>query len=366
MNYYWDGQQVLQGNNPYDLWADGTSGSMRADIPPLELLILSLVVYFVPHVYGIRLFFVFFDALILICLAYLYRHNRQAMWSWLLLYGFGPAPLYMFTLTPVDRPLLFSLLLLTLIVVESAHTKRRWLSAILIGLLGAIKWLGIFIGFTILMQAANRKWRDLFILGAIAGGIFLGSHLLWFPSWQIVYEFRSARMQSTPFHTGIAVVLQSLGIYMPSLYQPLMILSWVAVQVAWWFEYLSLRQSITLSFMASVYWAVDVTPQMLWFITMFLLLAIDWFSLYRLIWVWILMIFETLLFATSVYPSIGAPFSLDIFVPITPLYGTVLMSFMSQWMVWVCLFWLIYDNMKGPQYKRKSRSIDLISMGRTD
>jgi hypothetical protein len=88
-NYFWPAQQVLEGRNPYELWAEGASGERRSDITPLELLLFVPVVALWEDSKAIQLLFVAADAGVLLLGITLFT-TRQARLGFTAFYGFSP------------------------------------------------------------------------------------------------------------------------------------------------------------------------------------------------------------------------------------------------------------------------------------
>lgn len=274
-NYFWAGSQVAQGRSPYRLWAQNLAGPW-ADMLPLELALLGAVVSSGGSPQALRWFFLLADLLVLL-LAYrvLSEKPRQRL-GWMILYALTPGPLYFFTLTPSDKPLILAGLLAILWAAKNSEEKwAPWITVLFTGLLAAFKWFGPFIAFPVAwFYGRQRVRRILFILAGI-GIIFGLTHLLWFPEWMVVYRFRQMRF-GPPFHSGLAILLYAAGVPMPRLYTPLMLGSWVLVQWFYLRGRLRFPVAMVLSVLAVLIWAPDTTAQMLFLLTLLVLLVVDW------------------------------------------------------------------------------------------
>lgn len=257
-NYFWAADQVVRGQSAYRLWAQNLGG-FRADVLPLELAILSLVVWVGKSPQALRGFFLLGDTLVML-LAYRWladQPHRRALW--ILLYALTPGPLYFFTLTPSDKPLILAGILAILELSRNMHRPRFCVLSILsTGLLAAFKWFGLFFAFPIARVCGRQRIARLLIALAGIGLIFGITHLLWFPDWMVVYQFRRMRF-GPPFHSGLAVLLQALGLPMPWLYLPLMAISWILVQYLHLCGRIRIHEAIVLSILSVLIWTPDTT-----------------------------------------------------------------------------------------------------------
>ncbi|HXF69368.1 MAG TPA: hypothetical protein VNK89_06145 [Thermoflexus sp.] len=242
----------------------------------MELVLLGAVVSIGKSPQALRWFFLLADLFVLL---FAYRalsdHPQRRRW-WMILYALTPGPLYFFTLTPSDKPLILAGLLVVLWAVKSSGRKwADWLAVLFTGLLAAFKWFGLLIAFPVAWVYGRRRVpRVLEVLVGVAI-IFGLTHLLWFPEWTIVYRFRQMRF-GPPFHSGLAVLLHAIGLPMPQLYTPLMVGSWVLVQYLHLRDRIDFPLAMALSVLAVLIWAPDTTAQMLFLLTLLLLLAVDW------------------------------------------------------------------------------------------
>ncbi len=274
-NYFWAGFQTAQGRSPYRLWAQHLTGP-RSDVLPLELALLSLVVSLGKTPLALRGLFLLADAAVLFLATRVLKDQpRRQLW-WTFLYALTPGPLYFFTMTPSDKPLLLAGVLAVLWLAQRSDRRRVcWFLALVAGLLAGFKWLGLFIAFPIAWSCGRRRMIPASLLLLSVGLIFGLSHLLWFPDWMIVYQFRQMRF-GPPLHSGLAVLLQAIGLPMPPLYLPLMIASWALIQILYLRGCIQLPATLVFSILAILLWAPDTTAQMLFWLMLLVLLVVNW------------------------------------------------------------------------------------------
>ncbi|MBC7227601.1 MAG: hypothetical protein H5T61_10260 [Thermoflexales bacterium] len=339
-NYFWAAERVIGGENPYILWQNHLQGP-RSDLLPLELLLLSLIISVWESPYAIRVFFGLCDVVVMLLIIRLFRDNTLRKILWLTFYGLGAGPLFLFVLTPTDKTLLLALVLL-IVVLARFYRPYPWVYSIILGLLAALKWIGLVIAFPVLHAFARNK-RQLFCLFLVVIALFGVSHVLWYPDWQIVYKFRASRLHLPPFHTSVALVLQKLGMPMQNLYSFLIVLSLAACGLAYLLGWIDWEKAMALSLWAFVYWTPDCTPQMLLFVSILLLIEVDWTSWKHSLIIWVGMLFHTLISAASVYPIIGGLIDLQWMTNFTGIYGSTRTAVLSQVFPLSCLFLLIKD-----------------------
>lgn len=331
-NYFWAANTLTQGDNPYLLWANNISGP-RSDLLPAELALLAGLVSIYPDPFMIRIFIFVCEIGILLMLWRMQDGKRRNYW--LLLYGLGPS-LYYFVYTPNDKSLLFLLILFIYWQIDH-RSQFTWLT---VGLLAALKWLGCFIGLPILHAATNGNWSKTIREGVFAAAIFIAWHGFLYPSWWIVYWFRAQRMSGTPFHSGITVVLDHLGIWEPWFYQPISIGLWLIVTIVWYANTFSTHWAAGLSIFSLIYFAPDITPQMIWFLALILLLAYDW-SPYATV-ILAAALFHLLLGIADQIPGVGFA------------YGSIPAILLSQLIIWTVLSVGLWASKRSSHLQTKS------------
>ncbi len=342
-NYYWAAQQAVIGNNPYRLWSQNLSGP-RSDLLPLELMLLAFAVRIGQAPIAIRLLFVVVDTAVLWSLFWLYLDRPLQQLLWVALYAISPGTLYFFTMTPSDKP--FILLVFILILLFQEKWKNRWFScypSLLTGLLGAFKWFGLFFAVPVAWESSRKRILRFFGYIAVIGGIFFLGHIPWFPDWAVVYRFRSMRFVE-PFHTGIAVLLSHIGLPMVKLYHPLMILSWGTVTWLYLKGHLDAPSTMVLSVISLLIWAPDMTPQMLFLLTLMALVVVKWDTPLRAISVWIGTSWMTLMTAAAI-----GGWGQALLVPLKTIsgaYGSISLVVWSHIMLGVSLYWLLQDRQR--------------------
>lgn len=274
-NYFWAGSQVAQGHSAYLLWAQNLAGP-RADVLPLELAFLGAAVSLGKSPQALRWFFLLADLLVLLFAYRVLSEKPRQRLRWMILYALTPGPLYFFTLTPSDKPLILAGLLAILWAAKNSKEKwASWLAGLFTGLLAAFKWFGLFIALPVAWFHGRQQARRVLLILAGTGIIFGLTHLLWFPEWMVVYRFRQMRF-GPPFHSGLAVLLYAAGVPMPSLYTPLMVGAWALVQWLHLRGRIQFPLAMVLSVLAVLIWAPDTTAQMLFLLTLLVLLVVDW------------------------------------------------------------------------------------------
>jgi hypothetical protein len=340
-NYYWAGQQAAWGNNPYRLWAQDLSGP-RSDLLPFELALLALVVRVGGTPLSIRLFFVLVDVLVL-CLILLYftGRPRQRM-LWFALYAVGVGPLYFFTMTPSDKPIQLGMFLAIMLALRSRARWGPYATSILTGLLGAFKWLGLWFAVPVAL-GSGRGWIERCLYLGTIGGVFCLGHLPWFPDWKLVYEFRSMRF-GEPFHSGLAVLLQHLGLPMVKLYYPLMATCWGLLTWFYLRGWLNTLSAMVLSIISIVIWAPDSTAQMVFFLTLMVLLVTRWDSAGRAVVVFVGTSWMALMSAASIAVFARGLPGLDRLRVLSGAYGSINSVIWPHLMLCVSLYWLVRDQ----------------------
>jgi hypothetical protein len=342
-NYYWAAKQAAEGENPYELWSQDIAGP-RSDLLPLELALLTLVVLVGKTPAAIRAFFLMVEVAVLAAILWRFAARPCQQLLWFALYAVSIGPLYLFVMTPSDKPML---LLWFIIILGALQWKDRWRScsaSLLTGLLGAFKWFGLF--FSVPVAKASSRKRNLLLFGylALIGGVFCLCHIPWFPDWMVVYQFRAMRF-GDPSHSGLAVLLKHIGLPMAKLYYPLIILSWGVVTWSYFKGWLDTPSAMALSVIAILIWAPDTTPQMLFLLTLIVLLVVRWDTLGRAAIVWGGTSWMTLMTIEAVTAAIGGPAvpGLKLTMLAGP-YGGIRRVIWSHLMLGIALFWLVRDQ----------------------
>jgi hypothetical protein len=236
--------------------------------------------------------------------------------------------------------------LLALVVIlgllESKDGLRPMAGTLVTGLLGAAKWFGMFFAVPVAKAGSRNRATLLLVNLAIIGGVFLLGHIPWLPDWLVVYRFRAMRF-GEPFHAGLAVLLGCLGLPMAKLYYPLMIASWGLVTGAHLKGWIDTGAAIVSSVLAILIWASDTTPQMLFLLTLMVLLIVRWDTPGRALIVWI----GTSWMALMTMTAIGKPASaaVDFLKPLGGTYGGVRLAVWSNAMLLLPICWLIRDQL---------------------
>ncbi|MGE5264088.1 MAG: hypothetical protein ACM3S0_11970, partial [Acidobacteriota bacterium] len=217
-NYYWPAQTVLEGENPYALWASGQSGDYRADMAPLELLVYVATTRVWNDPRAIQVLFAVFDVFNIALLAILLRGSPLNL-PFQVFYAFGPLTLYNLVLVPEDKTIALTLTFLIFYFLATLP-NREWrfaswrmnpgtLAVVAAAVLASFKWLSVFYLLPLLIFV-SRDFRSFIKSGVIFGVILALAHLPWFPAWSFVYVFRAGRV-NTPMHIAPAALLNMLG-----------------------------------------------------------------------------------------------------------------------------------------------------------
>lgn len=362
-NYYWPSQAALRGENPYALWASGQSGEFRADMTPLELVVFVATAAVWNDPRALQVLFALFDALNMVLLGVLLERSRLRL-PFQIFYALGPLTIYNLVLVPQDKTILLTLTFLVFYLlahqVLPAGSRRqeaggrpedcqlpttyRLLIVIVAALLASFKWLSVFYLVPLLIFI-SRDWRDLLKYGALFGGVMVLTHLLWFPDWLYVYQFRAART-AMPMHIAPAVLLNALGWFDKNVLLTLLAVSLAAIYALFWFKRIDIFETIALSVMAGILWTPDMDPVHLSIIVLHFLLIINWSSRGRLIAVWGLSAWVAAVYALSTragFTRYGLP---DPRLWIGA-YGSLQMIVLSYVMFVAVLAFYVFDKWRG-------------------
>ncbi|MCX7841190.1 MAG: hypothetical protein N2559_17265, partial [Anaerolineae bacterium] len=229
-NYYWPSQAALRGENPYALWASGQSGEFRSDMAPLELALFVATVAVWNDPRALQILFALFDAINIVLLGVLLKSSPIKL-PFQIFYALGPLTLYNLVLVPQDKTILLTLtfvifyLLTQYAVRNTSQVSSSTLLIIVAALLASFKWLSVFYIVPLLLFI-SRDGRAFVKYGALFGAVVVLTHLLWFPDWLYVYQFRTGRT-ATPMHTAPAVLLNALGVFDKNLFFVLLVFSFI-------------------------------------------------------------------------------------------------------------------------------------------
>lgn len=213
--YRYFGNLALHGINPYeDAPLNGPIKAYYADNPPFHMLFFAGLLAIHNSHLTIRLFFVFCDAITMIVIA---RYpGRTRLWKrrFLAFYALNPLILMWWTGFSQDKTIVFLLLTLTLLGLESNYLKTTWAATTF---LGCLKWMGGFFLpslFVETIRGQGLKAAALLVAGFFA--LFALSNLAWFPSNLIALERRNNRIKfDPPIHLSITRILSEVGLYDP-------------------------------------------------------------------------------------------------------------------------------------------------------
>lgn len=355
-NYYWPAQQVLAGDNPYTLWANGQSEGYRADMAPLELAVFTATVVIWNDPRAIQILFALCDGINVVLLGIVLKRSSLKL-PFQIFYAFGPLTLYNLTVVPQDKTILFSLTLILVYALASrpSHfalqlSKRTFeiseenVRVVLASIIAAFKWLSIFYLLP-LLATVSSSLRDLikhvfnFVL------IVALTHVLWFPSWGYVYIFRATRL-AAPYHISPGVLLNAMGASSPTLLLILLALSLLTIYVFFWRKKLDILETITLSTLAGIFWTPDMDPVHLSFIVISLMLMTNWSSPKRQIVIWSLSFFVATVYALTTHAAFGS-FSTSGLQRMTGVYASPQMILLSYALFVTVFAFYLWDKWLG-------------------
>jgi hypothetical protein len=356
-NYYWPAHAAQSGANPYVLWSTGQSGEFRADMAPVELAIYVGTVAVWDDPRAIQILFALFDVLNIILLGLLLRNSRLRL-PFQVFYALGPLTIYNLVLVPEDKTILLALTfaILYLLTLPRArdfefrvgnvdvHIASGTVVILLAGLLATFKWLSVFYILP-LMLYCSADWRGFIKHGILFGLVVLGGHLLWFPDWLYVYQFRGGRT-STPMHIAPAALLNAAGLFDKNALLILLVLGLSAIYLLFYLKRIDIFETIALATAAGILWTPDMDPVHLSLVVIVLLLVMDWTRPSRQVTIWVLSFWVAAVYALSTrtgFTRYGIP---DLRA-IVGVYGTVQMILLSYVMFVVVMGLYLFDKLRG-------------------
>jgi hypothetical protein len=352
-NYYWPAQAVLQGENPYALWASGQSGEFRADMAPLELAIYVATVRVWNDPRAIQVLFAMFDVINIALLGVLLRNSVLRL-PFQIFYALGPLTVYNLVLVSEDKTILLTLtfLLYTLLLVP-AETRwslgglrvRAWSLVIPIAaVLASFKWLSVFYLLPLLIFVSS-DWRSFLKQGLTFGAVLGLSHIPWFPAWTFVYEFRLTRV-AAPMHIALAALLNAAGLYDRTLFLLALAGALGLIYALFWFKRIDIFETIALAVMAGILWTPDMDPVHLSIVVIGFLLIVDWTRPARRVTVWGLSFWVAAVYALSTRTGF-ARYGLPDPRLITGAYGSFQMILLSYPLFIAVLVFYVFDKWRG-------------------
>lgn len=310
-NYYGVSQFALNGENPYKLYKFGESGEWVADILPLEVLFWSMLLFsthnylqVVPHVIRIdtqiplmivqQIYFIFafIDVLNIYFLGIIFQGSKLRRY-FQFFYAFNPLTIFMFTIMGEDKNVLFLLLLIIIYLIKKtakdSNFKKKLLVIFSAGALASFKWIGLFPSIPLIYHYSNNI-KDRVLLFLSFSGIFILSHVPWFPYTLYIYQSRAT------YHLGgagqqslLTLIPNNLLIYAKYLYFILIISSLLIVYILHIFNKININEAVILSIFGFMIWAPNLSGDHIALISISLMLIIDWAKNFtRIIVTWIL------------------------------------------------------------------------------
>jgi hypothetical protein len=340
---------------------------------PLELAIYVMTVAVWDDPRALQLVFALFDALNIVLLGVLLKQSRLKL-PFQIFYALGPLTVYNLVLVPADKTILLTLTFLIFYLLTlpangewriancelrianyelcfthhaSRITFRVPRSALLIvtaALLAAFKWLSVFYLLPLLLFV-SRDWRDFVKSGALFGAVVALAHLLWFPDWLYVYQFRAGRT-ATPMHTAPAVLLNALGWFDKNALLILLGVSLLAIYALFWFKRIDIFETIALATAAGILWTPDMDPVHLSLIVITFLLIVDWTRRARLLTVWTLSCWVAAVYALSTRTGFTR-YGLPDLRAVVGVYGSAQMILLSYFLGLVVVGFYVYDKVRG-------------------
>jgi hypothetical protein len=352
-NYYWPAQAVLQGENPYTLWASGQSGDYRADMAPLELLVYVATTRVWNDPRAIQVLFAIFDTINIGLLGILLTASPLRL-PFQVFYAFGPLTLYNLVLVPEDKTIVLTLTLLIFyflalpkdheLRIGFLNTSPGTLAVVAAAVLASFKWLSVFYLLPLLIFV-SRDFRSFIKYGVIFGGILALAHLPWFPAWSYVYAFRSSRVD-TPLHIAPAALLNMLGLFDRDWLLIAVGLLLLLVYSQFWAKRIDIFETMALSVAAGILWTPDMDPVHLSIVVLYFLLVLNWSSRGRQVMVWGLSFIVAGVYAVSTrtgFTRVGLP---DLRI-LTGNYGSAQMILWSYVLFIAVFIYYLFDKAHG-------------------
>ena len=352
-NYYWPAQAVLQGENPYVLWANGQSGEYRADMAPLELLVYVATTRVWNDPRAIQVLFAVFDAFNIALLAILLRGSPLRL-PFQVFYAFGPLTLYNLVLVPEDKTIALTLTFLTFYFLAAPQNSEMrlgsWrmntgaLAIVASALLASFKWLSVFYLLPLLISV-SRDLRSFIRYGVVFGVILALAHLPWFPTWSFVYAFRSGRV-NTPMHIAPAALLNMLGWFDRNRLLVIVVFLLILIYGLFWYKRIDIFETMALSVTAGVLWTPDMDPVHLSIVVIYILLVLNWASARRQAMVWGLSFVVAGVYAISTRTGFTR-YGLPDLRTVTGDYGSAQMILLSYVLFIAVFLSYLYDKARG-------------------
>lgn len=352
-NYYWPAQAVLQGENPYALWAGGQSGDYRADMAPLELLVYVATTRVWNDPRAIQVLFALFDAINIALLGVLLSASPLRL-PFQVFYAFGPLTLYNLVFVPEDKTIVLTLtLLIFYFLAQPQFRELRFgslraspgaLAVVAAAILASFKWLSVFYLLPLLIFV-SRDFRSFVKYGVSFAGILALAHLPWFPAWTYVYAFRSARV-NTPMHIAPAALLNMLGLFDRNWLLIVVALLLLLVYALFWYRRIDIFEAMALSVAAGILWTPDMDPVHLSIVALYFLLVLNWSSSGRQAMVWGLSFIVAGVYAVSTrtgFTRYGLP---DLRI-VTGNYGSAQMILWSYVLFAAIFLCYLFDKARG-------------------
>ncbi len=352
VNYYWPAQAALHGDNPYALWANGSSGEFRSDMAPLELAIYVATVAVWNDPRAIQVLFALVDALNIALLGLVLK-SSPARLPFQIFYAVGPLTLYNLVLVPEDKTFVLALTfvifwLLTLgrdstLGMGRLRMRTGTLAVIAAAVLAAFKWLSVFYLLPLLLFV-SPDLRTLIKNGLAFCAVVAVAHVPWFPSWLYMYAFRSART-GTPLHISPAVLLNAAGLYDKVGTTIVLVLALAVIYALYYWKRLDIFETMAVAVTVGILWTPDMDPVHLSLAVVYFLLVIDWTSGWRQLAIWGLSFWVVGVYAISTHAGYAAA-GLPDFRSLTGTYGSVQMILLSYALLAVMLVLYLVDKVR--------------------
>ncbi|HAL62678.1 MAG TPA: hypothetical protein DCP08_09780 [Chloroflexi bacterium] len=348
--FYWAGSQAKMGHDPYLAWKASDAQLSMGELP-LAILLFAAVLSIFDAPQSIQIFLALSDTLNVLLLGFIFGRQRLGR-GLQTFYALGPLTLFNFTLVPEDESLLLLFLLMTILAVKVAYTnppiadKAKFGAIAAAGILASLKLIGLLF-LPALAIALGRTRKKVLVFLTLFAAIFLTSHLLWAPSWLLIYRWRVVNRLAAPMHTGLINFFSALHLYNRWLYPILTALSLLTIYILFAVKKVDIIEMISLSVVAGTFWLTYVTPVTLAFWTICLLVIFDWHYGWRPILVWGLSFLVVLVAAASWYEAIGGLFDLSRLHWLSGDYGSLRMILLSHSLFGAVLTLYIVDVTQG-------------------
>jgi hypothetical protein len=283
-NYTYFARLALQGHDPYLPPAHGAFGATFADSPPLEYVVLSLLLRVHNSPTTLRVLFAIADVAVVLLVGFRWPAPRSWRAAFVVFYALNPLVLISWTVYAEDKTLLFLAVAVALLGVEQGRALTSWLAATA---LTAFKFLGAFLVPVLLVDTLReRRARGLWFLAGFVILVAVTS-LAWFPDGLRAFTHRNGRLGAyVPIHSSPMLLVSRIGLY--ASFEPTLLaaIALIAIVVLVILRRLEVAEALALSLLAGYIFLPDDSFGRLLLVTIpFLLLVRPTSRQWAAVWV---------------------------------------------------------------------------------